>query len=499
MIEPLWAAGAARSSGREPVRSYDALIEIATQIHAEEFNADAVLRLVVDRARELLATDLAWLALAEGDHVRVRIAAGATTPGIGRMEVALGTGIGGIALREGRTVIVGDQALYGNGMPSTVHEALEAEGVVSVMCAPMLRDGQMVGALYVASREATVFDDTAIALLTALAGQAAIAIVNARLYGTLSEKACMLERSLAMHRRLNAASLSGGPDATAAELARLIGRPVSVVRGDGGPLAIEGDTAELSELERNALEHAATVVALQLEAEWRVRGDLLEELLRGEDSDGLRARAERLGVDLDVDRAVAVIEGAGDVRSGPGTLMCRRGDAIVLALDGDAETAVRAVLGHGVAGLSSPRRDLAAALREAEAALRLAREVGGLVTHRQLGPLRFLLDAPDTTQSESLVREVLGPLAAYDARRRGALLETVRAYVRCGGHHATTAQRCHIHPSTLKYRLARAADILGRPLAHPQARFELSLAFAVHEMLSSRGVDALAEVQRSAT
>jgi len=159
MIEPLWAAGAARSSGREPVRSYDALIEIATQIHAEEFNADAVLRLVVDRARELLATDLAWLALAEGDHVRVRIAAGATTPGIGRMEVALGTGIGGIALREGRTVIVGDQALYGNGMPSTVHEALEAEGVVSVMCAPMLRDGQMVGALYVASREATVFDD----------------------------------------------------------------------------------------------------------------------------------------------------------------------------------------------------------------------------------------------------------------------------------------------------------------------------------------------------
>lgn len=94
-----------------------------------------MLALIVERARELLATDLAWLALAEDDRVRVQIAAGATTEGIARMEVALGTRIGGIALLEGRTIIVGDQALYGNGMPRTVHEALEADGVVSVMCA----------------------------------------------------------------------------------------------------------------------------------------------------------------------------------------------------------------------------------------------------------------------------------------------------------------------------------------------------------------------------
>lgn len=32
---PMWAAGAARTGGWEPVRSYDALIEIATQIRAE--------------------------------------------------------------------------------------------------------------------------------------------------------------------------------------------------------------------------------------------------------------------------------------------------------------------------------------------------------------------------------------------------------------------------------------------------------------------------------
>jgi putative methionine-R-sulfoxide reductase with GAF domain len=485
----MWAAGAARTGGWEPVRSYDALIEIATQIHAEEFDASAVLALIVERARDLLATDVAWLALVKDGQVRVQVAAGAATPGIARMEVALGTGIGGIALREGRTVVVGDQALYGHGMPSAVHDALEADGIVSVMCAPMLRERAMVGALYVGSREAAMFDDAAVALLTALAGQAAIAIVNSRLYQALADKHRTLERSFAAHRRLNAAS-SGGPDAVAAELARQIGREVTVSRGGGEPLEVKGP---LSELERNALDHAATVIALLLEAEWRVRGDLLEELLRadGDLSDGLSARAERLGVTLDRERCVAVLEGAPALRLGLGALMCRRGDRVILALEGDAEATVRAALGDGIAGLSSPRRDLTAALREAEAALRLAREYGGLVSHEQLGPLRFLLDAPHVTQSETLVREALAPLAAYDAQRDSALVATLGEYLRAGGHHATTAERLHIHPSTLKYRLARIAEVLGRPPADPQARFELGLAVAVHEMLLGRGINAL--------
>ena len=95
------------------------------------------------------------------------------------------------------------------------------------------------------------------------------------------------------------------------------------------------------------------------------------------------------------------------------------------------------------------------------------------------------------------MRETLGPLAAYDARRGGALLATVGAYVRAGGHHATTSERCHIHPSTLNYRLARIADVLGRP-ADPHARFEPWLGLAVHEMLLSRGIDAPAAADRGA-
>ena len=72
---------------------------------------------------------------------------------------------------------------------------------------------------------------------------------------------------------------------------------------------------ELSDAEQQILERAALVTALLLlirrttgEAENRVRGELLEELLRStvRDPDGVRERARRLGADLDRPHAVVV-------------------------------------------------------------------------------------------------------------------------------------------------------------------------------------------------
>jgi DNA-binding PucR family transcriptional regulator len=143
-------------------------------------------------------------------------------------------------------------------------------------------------------------------------------------------------------------------------------------------------------------------------------------------------------------------------------------------------------------GVSSPRLDLRIALREAEGALAMvlsSREGGGeaLAGYEDLGPLRFLLDAPDTSEMRAMVQDVLGPLAEHDARRQSELLHTLRVYLECGGHHATTAERCHIHVSTLKYRLSRIAAILDRPLSDPATRFELRLALEVLGVLEAVG------------
>jgi DNA-binding PucR family transcriptional regulator len=558
---------ASASAQTERVTAYEALFEIGTQIQAEEAKADAIFALIVERARELLSTDVAWLAMVDqtGQRLRMKVAEGTTTPDFMRMEVRVGTGIGGIALKERRAVAVSDSSLYENGMPRAVHRALDDEGVVSILCAPMLRDDGMLGALYVGMRTLRDFTEEEASLLSALAAQAAVTIENARLYQELAEKHETLETSFAIHRFLTDASLAGvGLHRIALELARLMHRDV-VLRleaGGGscalyprhpsadGPMPIDpeeiadpppdagleitaGETrlgtilalgdGELSPLERKALEHGATVIALELvkeqaalEVEWRLQGELLEELLRvaGDPSPDLVARAERFGVALDRPHRIAVMDPDGAVgplldfvrralrhRAGPDSLVAQRGERVLVALgDGEVDAGRRLIADlqergrrAGVpfrCGLSEARADLNTALREAEGALALAlgsTRPDALVTYEDLGPLRFLIDAPDTSAMSAMVRDLLGPLADHDARRNGELLLTLRAYLATGGHHPTTAERCHIHVSTLKYRLAKIGEILDRPLTDPGARFELSLAFEVLDILQMVG------------
>lgn len=552
--------------------AYEALVEIGTQIQAQDVHADAVLEMIVGRARELCATDVAWLALVDdaAQQLRVAVTAGTTTEAFGRMAVRLGAGIGGTAVLEGRTIVVRDHELYGNGMPAEVHETLAAEGVVAVLCSPMLRAGRMVGALYVGMRRRSDFTRGTTSLLSALAAQAAIAIENGRLYRALAEKNDLLERSFAIHRELTDASLAGdGLPALGRKLAQLVGRDLTIVDATADatidcpcdpdaarepassqrrppadapaiPIVADDDrlgaihvagAAPLSPLQRTALEHGATVIALELlkqraalEVEWRLQGELLEEILRteGVPSDSLIARARRFGVELDQPRRIAVLQPTEPVEDGrleqltrlalspPGeagsALVCKRGDRVVVAVpdrDGAAATArielvQRKARRAGVpvlGGLSDYRTDLGTALREAEAALALAASGSGartLVGCEQLGPLRFLLDAPDTSEMERLVRRVLGPLHDHDARRpRTQLVETLRAYLAADGHQPTTAAACHVHVSTLKYRLARITAVLDRSLADSATRFELQLAYAVWDVLRSLGIDPL--------
>jgi DNA-binding PucR family transcriptional regulator len=180
--------------------------------------------------------------------------------------------------------------------------------------------------------------------------------------------------------------------------------------------------------------------------------------------------------------------------------MAKRGDRVLIALTdagGPAAEAIRQVLAKAaragaaaIGALSTPRIELHVAFKEAEAALRFARDNhrSGLVTFDALGPLRYFLNAPGTEEMSAMVSDVLGALADYDRRRNGELIRTLRAYLSHGGHHPTAAAECHIHVSTLKYRIARIAELLGRPVSDPQAQFELGPAFSTLDVLASLGV-----------
>nr|BFE83570.1 hypothetical protein GCM10020093_061710 [Planobispora longispora] len=133
-----------------------------------------------------------------------------------------------------------------------------------------------------------------------------------------------------------------GPAATAAMIAdaaqasRALGRTVRkdnllVASVDVGaePLCTLALRAEgqVADTDQRILERAALVTALLLlfrrtvaEAEGRVRGELLDDLISHPELDGLAERARRVGVDLDRDHVVTVVrheEGASAPRSGP--------------------------------------------------------------------------------------------------------------------------------------------------------------------------------------
>jgi DNA-binding PucR family transcriptional regulator len=54
--------------------------------------------------------------------------------------------------------------------------------------------------------------------------------------------------------------------------------------------------------------------------------------------------------------------------------------------------------------------------------------------------------------------------------------ETALAFVRHGGNSVAMAAELHLHPQTVRYRVARMRELLGDALDDPDARFELELA-----------------------
>jgi len=70
----------------------------------------------------------------------------------------------------------------------------------------------------------------------------------------------------------------------------------------------------------------------------------------------------------------------------------------------------------------------------------------------------------------------LAPLANETPASRVRLTVTLRAWLDRQGEVARVAADLHVHPQTVRYRLARLRDLFGEALEDPAARFELALA-----------------------
>ncbi|WP_310727445.1 PucR family transcriptional regulator [Streptomyces sp. N2A] len=135
--------------------------------------------------------------------------------------------------------------------------------------------------------------------------------------------------------------------------------------------------------------------------------------------------------------------------------------------------------GEGLAvGLSAPTGPAAAAnaYRQAEQALSVARRRGRvLVEHEDVAAgsvLPLLADDAVRAFADGLLRA----LREHDATGRGDLVASLRAWLARHGQWDAAAADLGVHRHTLRYRMRRVEEILGRSLDDADVRMELWLA-----------------------
>jgi GAF domain-containing protein len=446
-----------------------------------------------------------------------------------------------------------------------IDSAVEGEQIRAILGVPLTVEGHVIGALLAVHRTVRPFPAGEVALLTSFAAHAAVALENARLFekaraavaaadeanDELRARSEATERAAHAHDLLTDVLLHGGGVVEVAEvLARVLGGRLAVYDDEGRLLTGEDDPApdeavaqarasgrcvqtgegswvavaaagedhlgtlvlrpsEPMDLPgRRTLERGALVTALVLlfrrteaEAESRVRGELLSDLVSGRDLDAelLRERARQQGADLDADLVVAVAAPT----DGPDLLAARAASGLARELQGlggvhegrvvllapgeplGVAEALRTRLGGATVGVAACAGGAAAVptawqqARQTLTALLTLDRVGEVSDPGGLGLARLLLGSNGPGELEEFVDRTLGPVLAYDAARQTELAQTLEAWLACGGALRETADRLHIHSNTVTQRLDRVGQLLGTGWREPARVLDVQIALQV--------------------
>ncbi|ALV39005.1 GAF domain-containing protein [Streptomyces sp. CdTB01] len=542
---------------------------------------DAVLKAIVQRARSLLGTDVAYLSLNDPERgdTYMRVTEGSVAARFQQLRLGMGEGLGGLVAQTARPYVTDDYFKDARFQHTrTIDAGVRDEGLVAILGVPLTLGHHVIGVLFAADRRARVFEREQIALLGSFAALAAAAIDTANLLTEtrsalagleraneiIRDRSAVIERASDVHDRLAELVLRGGGvhDVAAAvsqvldgtveftEAADTAAAPLEASRAEGhavrhaddwiaavtaggellGALVLRGHPG-LDPVDQLTLERAAMVTSLLLlarrsaaDAEQRVRGELLDDLLDARDRDPrlLRERACRLHADLDSTHVVlaarldgpaadAEQEAAARRRLGAaashlaatrhGLAAARDGGTVLLLPLTAGETttglARRTARQLGTAvhepvtvGASAPVRDLAAhpdrvAAGYAEGrrcleALRLLGRAGDGAAAEDFGFLGLLL-AGDRDIA-GFVDRTIGQVVAYDERRGTDLVRTLDAYFTCGMSPARTKDALHVHVNTVAQRLERVGRLLGDDWQDPARALEIQLALRLHRL-----------------
>ncbi|HET9162595.1 MAG TPA: helix-turn-helix domain-containing protein [Solirubrobacterales bacterium] len=255
-------------------------------------------------------------------------------------------------------------------------------------------------------------------------------------------------------------------------------------------LLAEAIFAYIDELSADSVEGYAEAQAEREDEHRRRRGELASLLVRTPPAEEADVRAAARLAGWRVPGGVAALACAEDALSA----IARRlpADALVAVLSGggcalfpDPDGPGRAKLLERAAadsllivGPAGPPTELPASWELARAALQAA-EAGALPSSglvRVDDHLADLLLIEGGPLVERIAAQRLAPFGPLTAKARERMRETALAYVRHGGNSVAMSAELHLHPQTVRNRIARLRELLGEELDDPDARFELEAA-----------------------
>ncbi len=177
------------------LNKFQALYDVAVAMTAER-NLEQNLALVVEKSRELLAADTAYIAMLdeEAGCVFMHTLSGINTEAFKKMQMPVGAGLGGRVAATGRGYIISD---YFQEIEPLVHDIVRAEGLISGMAVPIQIGHSNLGVLYVFNRTKSSYSESDLRTLSLLGNLAAIEISRKRAESDLRQSRDELEERVA--------------------------------------------------------------------------------------------------------------------------------------------------------------------------------------------------------------------------------------------------------------------------------------------------------------